>query len=474
MALSPLIILFLLHIPFLCASLPNLNDTSISALDVSESPSTGNTRSLWDIIWSCTATLFACTWTAIHPNIPGMEEGIVTVWSRRLGIMIVALIAPELIITWATLQFLSARGIAKDFNDAFCARLRQTRGSGHSDIRQSMATALLGIPTSDERNRQRPSAPHAADRNFREWTVTHGFFAWMGGFMLYVNDEPQATLRPDEILSFVRNRSVDVPAIVEADIEDRSKGDALSKGIAVLQLAWFVLQLVARLAQNLPMTLLEIDTLAVAALFSIAYGFWWKKPKDVGRPYAVHWKATSPPGRLAYSQASEFLSDKSWFVYLVPFLKPLIGFMGIMVIISPHAVREHRVPSLGGYNDHLNGSDNHVITLFIGCVSGMVFGVIHCLGWNVLFQGHVEQILWRAASLAIISTPASILLLFCYVIWGTRWTSLGRSVAIALAASFFIYIVARVTLVVLLLMSLRSLPPGVYDAVAWTKFFPHF
>jgi hypothetical protein len=123
----------------------------------------------------------------------------------------------------------------------------------------------------------------------------------MGGFMLYVDGKPRATLEPDELLGFVREGSVEMPVIVEADIEDRSKGDALSKGIAILQLAWFVLQLVARYVQNLPITLLELDTLALAALTGIAYGLWWKKPKDVRRPHAVYWKGTaSPQSKLCY------------------------------------------------------------------------------------------------------------------------------------------------------------------------------
>jgi hypothetical protein len=100
----------------------------------------------------------------------------------------------------------------------------------------------------------------------------------MGGFMLYVNGRPRTTLTPDELLHYVRDGSVEMPDIAKADIEDRSKGDVLSKAIAILQLLWFVLQLIARYVQNLPITLLEIDTLAVAALTCIAYGWWWKKP----------------------------------------------------------------------------------------------------------------------------------------------------------------------------------------------------
>src|SRR5258708_2035456 len=99
----------------------------------------------------------------------------------------------------------------------------------------------------------------------------------MGGFLLYVHHDskhwhPYATLTPDELLRFVRDGSVDMPVITEAEIQDRSKGDALSKGIAILQLLWFVAQLVARYLPHChPATPLEIDTLAVALLSCISY-----------------------------------------------------------------------------------------------------------------------------------------------------------------------------------------------------------
>jgi hypothetical protein len=134
----------------------------------------------------------------------------------------------------------------------------------------------------------------------------------MGGFLLYVDDSRRVTLTPDELLGFVRDGSVDMPDILWADLDDRSKGDALSKGIVILQLGWFVVSLVARFSQNLPTTLLEIDTLAVAALTSIAYSLWWKKPKDVRRPYPVHWKTTvSPPTEFHYEYVVTILASHS-------------------------------------------------------------------------------------------------------------------------------------------------------------------
>jgi hypothetical protein len=50
--------------------------------------------------------------------------------------------------------------------------------------------------------------------------MTHGFFAWMGGFMLYIDGKLRAALTTDELLHFVRMGSVDMPVILEAEIQD--------------------------------------------------------------------------------------------------------------------------------------------------------------------------------------------------------------------------------------------------------------
>lgn len=181
-----------------------LNGTAIPTLDTSGCPPSNNTRTLWDIIWSCGITLFACAWTAIHPNIPGMEEKTRYIFFRRICIMTMVLIAPELIIAWASRQFFSAIAIAKRFNDALSAQPAEAH-----DHHPESSGAL------------RPA-------EFRDWTITHGFFVWMGGFILYVDGQPRATLTPDELLHFVLQGSVDMPVIPKADIKDRSKGDIAS------------------------------------------------------------------------------------------------------------------------------------------------------------------------------------------------------------------------------------------------------
>ena len=70
-------------------------------------------RTLWDILWSCLATIFACSWVSIHHNIPGPTESSRRIFLRRLEIMFWAVIGPEMIITWAFRQWSGARHLEK-------------------------------------------------------------------------------------------------------------------------------------------------------------------------------------------------------------------------------------------------------------------------------------------------------------------------------------------------------------------------
>ena len=70
-------------------------------------------RTLWDILWSCLATIIACSWVSVHPNIPGPNESSWRIFLRRLELMFWAVVAPEMIITWAFQQWLGARHLGK-------------------------------------------------------------------------------------------------------------------------------------------------------------------------------------------------------------------------------------------------------------------------------------------------------------------------------------------------------------------------
>jgi len=305
----------------------------------------------------------------------------------------------------------------------------------------------------------------------------------MGGFLLYVNDIPRATLTPDELLHFVDSSSVDMPVITEAEIEDRSKEDILSKGIAILQLVWFVVQIVARYAQNLAIAPLEMDTLAVVSLACIAYGLWWKKPKEVGLPYIVHWKGAYPPHLdngyafnvhvkiiliHRYSSLIEF--DRIPDAFKLNFDSPFMGFLGYPRRprrSNRTIVRSRWVPHLGGYAESRGGT-----VLLIGCSSGLVYGGIHCLGWNFI-QNHVDQVSWRWFSVLMLFAPVSALMFYGYRSLGNPSRNMERFLLVVTAICFGIYIIARMMIIIYAVRSLKSLPPGVHDTVVWTNYIPH-
>ena len=120
------------------------------------------------------------------------------------------------------------------------------------------------------------------------WTKTHGHFIQMGGFMLFEGDNPKGVITQDIFKELLEEKKIDFPKVPVEEIEDRSKSDGLSKTIALSQTLWFVAQCIARRAQHLDLTLVELLTLSLALLNGVMYFLWWNKPMDVRRPIRVY------------------------------------------------------------------------------------------------------------------------------------------------------------------------------------------
>lgn len=103
----------------------------------------------------------------------------------------------------------------------------------------------------------------------------------MGGFMLYEGANPVGALTPEKLKELLIEKSIEVPSITEEEIKDRSKADGLAKALVVIQNTWFVAQCIARRVQRLPVTQLELATVAFAVLNSVMYFLWWNKPLNI-------------------------------------------------------------------------------------------------------------------------------------------------------------------------------------------------
>ncbi|KIK66921.1 hypothetical protein GYMLUDRAFT_218308 [Collybiopsis luxurians FD-317 M1] len=200
-------------------------------------------RSVVGIIWSCVTTIFACTWVAVHPNLPSEDDSDWAIYRRRARILIVALIVPEYIILWAANQSRSAK----------------------------LAVQKL---------REFPAC--------RNWTKTHGMFLVMGGFVLVDNSGKRlGVIQQNDLIKLLSNGQVTFPALSSSQIMDKSKGDAIAKLLVLFQTSWFMVQIVSRAIQHLPITELELTTLAFASLNILTCMLWWQKPLDVRHPILI-------------------------------------------------------------------------------------------------------------------------------------------------------------------------------------------
>jgi hypothetical protein len=99
--------------------------SSIEARDPSGNGELLQTRTIWNIVWSCLSTIFLCTWGSLHPNIsstleePGMarreklRKWLVELLTCKFPLFFWALLVPEYILAWAIRQYITAGDIRK-------------------------------------------------------------------------------------------------------------------------------------------------------------------------------------------------------------------------------------------------------------------------------------------------------------------------------------------------------------------------
>ncbi|KAK0471328.1 hypothetical protein IW261DRAFT_1512674 [Armillaria novae-zelandiae] len=447
--------------------------------DDGEPVCTGDRRTLWSIVWSCIATIFVCTWIAIHPDVPGHNvttNAAISSAIDRAKLMVLAVLAPEIIVGWAAQQFATAW------------RLRR----GKYDFIESV---INPVPEQKKKSKL---------------TMAHGFFLCMGGFYYTRKSEnPHEGLETDEATSTppsssppssvlrapsdctlplhsrlipedtsdydALGRLVDInllrsepnlvkmlAAINPKTIEDKSKGDAFSKTISILQLSWFIVQCVARANQHLPITLLEMSALAFTGLSIITYLLWWYKPLNV--QYHISLDEVDLRQIRKGWYLGDFDDDKTVII------DELFG--------SHQHLRFRTSPSIPSELKRIA-----VPAWTVGGV-GCFFGVFHCLAWSFSFPSHAEMVLWRVSSLGAL---VAILAMICALVrwekiddifstlipkrvWWSIQSFLGNWIA---SSSIVIYIVARMMLIALAFLQLRHLSPLSFCTVQWTTYIPH-
>lgn len=75
-----------------------------------------------------------------------------------------------------------------------------------------------------------------------------------------------------------------LPDINPDDIKDKSKSDGLAKALVILQASWMLIQTISRKIVHLPVSLLEVNTVAHVFCAFVIYVLWWRKPREVREP----------------------------------------------------------------------------------------------------------------------------------------------------------------------------------------------
>ena len=303
----------------------------------------------------------------------------------------------------------------------------------------------------------------------------------MGGFHLFerssekksdaqcISQENDKPLHPLLASDLTHDDTYSFTMLTETEIKDKGKSDWLAKSLVLLQTSWFVMQCIARAIEHLPVTHLEIVTLAYAAMNFVIYIFWWNKPLNVNQPVRVFRK--SEPKETPINEPVSERRELTWEPIrqgLMKTMRSIIGDRDRDVNLS----REDRVPRF--WANTTNGEELAIADCPVLGV-GVCFGAIHCIAWHFSFPTHTELLMWRISSVAIAVVPVYTPLVFS--IGGnllTYFEIFGIIVAFFGALSGgILYIIARAVTLVLAFTSLRDLPPGAYDTVHWTTFIPH-
>ena len=127
----------------------------------------------------------------------------------------------------------------------------------------------------------------------------------------------------------------------------------------------------------------------------------------------------------------------------------------------------------------VNYDDHYAIISSTMCVA-TVFGAVHCIAWSFHFATLQERWVWRISAILVSGVPISLVALvflspeFVNKENNHTWVKLyGDFMALIGIVMIFLYIIARIILLVLPFMALRALPPGAYVQLNWVSFLPH-
>ncbi|KAK4157411.1 hypothetical protein C8A00DRAFT_11744 [Chaetomidium leptoderma] len=328
-------------------------------------PSDTNRGSI-DILWSCCITIILCCWVSTFPNVTSLNDKWYHPLVDKFNLACIGFLGPNYLFAIALGQLSSARRSVRLFREL--SRFSQGR----------------------------------------KWTLTHGFFADMGGFTLVSPDHPPFPVNAEQLHYLVKNGHVDFPSMTKADIKALSKTDGLSKLIVFWQVFWFSASELQRVKEGFPTTTFELTALSFSLTMLITSLCWYAKPtissstmlytKDGRSIECIRTTArdSTHPGLPSawYRTPLDFISpyrrfrvDVHWSYYA-----QLTYMVNVPLFTREVKARPwDRVPS-----DAWLVIDRDLLGPAFLVI--LAFSVSPLIAWNFYFPSEAERIIWRACS----------------------------------------------------------------------------
>jgi hypothetical protein len=368
------------------------------------------------LLWSCTLTISLCIWTSLHLNIHRPGTGRSRAFCIKLKWAVVAILSPEFVVAVAIQQILEARHTKMEYNK------HTNLPTGSEPVIGNEVAHSLRCPVPGYRKEQKKGL----------WTMKQGYFVSMGGIHLTKFDEIPRLVEPDGVVSLARLDML--PNLPSSLIESRSKVDGLAKTLICIQISWMFLQTIARKPNGLPITLLELHTLTHIVAAVLLYAIWWYKPQGIAEAVVLNLGGCSQ---------------------------------------CIQAIESSTIPAISwNERDMFDPSDkNGHISIPAFLILGVINGAVHATAWNAHFPSPVEHQLWRIASCGICGL--SLYVLFLMVAENYLKSKSETLYSRVLVIGLCLFYIGRLFLVVEAFISVRSLPIGAYDTIAWVTFLPH-
>jgi hypothetical protein len=350
------------------------------------------------------------------------------------------------------------------------------------------------------------------------WGLTHGYYASMGGFVLQVDAvdsseddllpasyNGRVTLTPAGVAFLMEHDPSLIPDISEESIMDHSKADGFAKLLQLVQVAWFFFNCLARRIAGLPLSLLEVSTLAHTVCMLVTYVLWWKKPLDIGEPFVIQGGNTRKIcALLLYLSADRAFSKHilgGFYIRSGYYTRPHSSVFQQLALdaaaryglgeLQQGSRWELVVPQIDlqfwPFSANASGGGGqHGNAIYAGIAAALLcalYGGIHLTPWNNIFPTPTEQTLWRTAAIVVTSTGMceGIIIILGVMINQMPSESLIKKLKffkvpiLMLSRGIFgLYCWASLFLMVESLRQLAYLPPQVHQLPSWPNYWPHF